>query len=43
MRSALAGPTVTISAPSAAVLSILIFGALRGITITHFNPKARAA
>ena len=34
-----AGPTVTISAPSAAVLSSLSRGALRGITMTAFDSQ----
>ena len=38
-----AGPTMTISAPSAAVASRLMAGALLGMTMTDFTPSARAA
>jgi len=43
LRSLEAGPTNTISAPSASVAAIFTFGALSGITITAFEPNARAA
>ena len=43
IRSSLPGPTNTISAPSAAVASRFIAGALLGITITAFTPNALAA
>ena len=43
LRSSLLDPTVTISAPNAAVPSRLILGAFPGITMTALVPSARAA